>query len=59
MLPWAIVVTEVRLSEERASTFYAIIFSGALVFSFFQRGHHIRYLGVEVSKGEGVVEEGT
>ena len=38
MLPWAIVVTEVRLSEERAWTFYAIIFGGALVFSFLNVG---------------------
>ena len=34
MLPWAIVVTESQLSEERAWTFYAVIFGGALVFSF-------------------------
>ena len=34
MLPWAIVVTKSQLSEERAWTFYAVIFGGALVFSF-------------------------
>ena len=34
MLPWAIVVTESQMSEERAWTFYAVIFGGALVFSF-------------------------
>ena len=34
MLPWAIVVTESQLSEERAWTFYAVIFGGSLVFSF-------------------------
>lgn len=33
-LPWAIVVTVASFSEERAWTFYSIIFGGSLVFSF-------------------------
>lgn len=35
MLPWAIVVTVVHLTQEHAWTFYSIIFGGALVFDFF------------------------
>ncbi|KAI9763084.1 MAG: hypothetical protein M1840_000931 [Geoglossum simile] len=35
ILPWAIVVTEVRMSAEEAWKFVAIIFGGALVFDFF------------------------
>ncbi|KAI4099881.1 MAG: hypothetical protein L6R37_005755 [Teloschistes peruensis] len=34
VLPWAIVVTEIKMSQERAWTFYSIIFGGSLVFSF-------------------------
>lgn len=34
VLPWAIVVTKVKLSEEHAWTFYSVIFGGSLVFSF-------------------------
>jgi len=34
MLPWAIVVTEVKWSQAEAWKFYAIIFGGSLVFSF-------------------------
>jgi len=35
VLPWAIVVTTVKLSGEHAWTYYSIIFGGALVFDFF------------------------
>ena len=38
ILPWAIVVTKVEMSEARAWTYYAIIFGGALVFDFFDVG---------------------
>ncbi|KAL8868233.1 MAG: hypothetical protein Q9174_005121 [Haloplaca sp. 1 TL-2023] len=34
VLPWCIVVTEVKMSQERAWTFYSVIFGGSLVFSF-------------------------
>ncbi|KAI4256361.1 MAG: hypothetical protein LQ352_002126 [Teloschistes flavicans] len=34
VLPWAIVVTKIKLSQERAWTFYSVIFGGSLVFSF-------------------------
>lgn len=35
VLPWAIVVTETKLNEEDAWTYYSVIFGGSLVFSFF------------------------
>jgi Na+-driven multidrug efflux pump len=35
MLPWAIVVTKVKWEQAEAWKFYAIIFGGSLVFSFF------------------------
>jgi hypothetical protein len=38
MLPWAIVVTVVKMDQAHAWTFYSIIFSGALVFDFFNVG---------------------
>ena len=38
VLPWAIVVTKIKLSEEHAWTYYSIIFGGSLVFSFFDVG---------------------
>jgi hypothetical protein len=38
MLPWAIVVTKVEMEQAHAWTFYSIIFSGALVFHFFNVG---------------------
>lgn len=38
MLPWAIVVTKVKMAEADAWTFYSIIFGGALVFDFFNVG---------------------
>ncbi|KAL8702785.1 MAG: hypothetical protein Q9201_004040 [Fulgogasparrea decipioides] len=34
VLPWAIVVTKVKMTQEHAWTFYSIIFGGSLVFSF-------------------------
>ncbi|KAL8686012.1 MAG: hypothetical protein Q9218_007404 [Villophora microphyllina] len=34
VLPWAIVVTKTKVSQERAWTFYSVIFGGSLVFSF-------------------------
>ncbi|KAL8963417.1 MAG: hypothetical protein Q9183_005013, partial [Haloplaca sp. 2 TL-2023] len=34
VLPWCIVVTVVKMSQERAWTFYSVIFGGSLVFSF-------------------------
>ncbi|KAL8949099.1 MAG: hypothetical protein Q9222_004770 [Ikaeria aurantiellina] len=34
VLPWAIVVTKIKMSQEHAWTFYSIIFGGSLVFSF-------------------------
>jgi len=38
ILLWAIAVTEIKISEERAWTCYSIIFGGALVFDFFDVG---------------------
>jgi len=38
MLPWAIVVTKVKMEQAHAWTFYSIIFGGALVFDFFNVG---------------------
>ena len=52
MLPWAIVVTEVQLSEERAWTFYAIIFGGALVFSFLNVGVTLGIWAWRLAKGK-------
>lgn len=34
VLPWAIIVTEIKMPEEQAWMFYSIIFGGSLVFSF-------------------------
>lgn len=34
VLPWAIVVTKVKMTQEHAWTFYSVIFGGSLVFSF-------------------------
>lgn len=52
ILPWAIVVTKVRLSEERAWTFYAIIFGGALVFDLFDVGITLGLWAWRLAKGK-------
>ncbi|CAD6576697.1 MAG: hypothetical protein ASARMPREDX12_007976 [Alectoria sarmentosa] len=52
ILPWAIVVTKVKLSEERAWTFYAIIFGGALVFDFFDVGITLGLWAWRLAKGK-------
>lgn len=35
MLPWAIAVTRVGITEENAWTYHSVVFGGSLVFSFF------------------------
>jgi hypothetical protein len=34
VLPWAIVVTRVGITEENAWTYHSVVFGGSLVFSF-------------------------
>ena len=52
VLPWAIVVTTVQLSEERAWTFYAVIFGGSLVFSFLAVGMTLVLWAWRLAKGK-------
>ena len=52
MLPWAIVVTKVKLSEEHAWTYYSIIFGGALVFDFFDVGIVVLFWAWRLMKGK-------
>lgn len=35
VLPWAVVVTKIKLNPEDAWTYHSIVFGGSLVFSFF------------------------
>lgn len=52
ILPWAIVVTKVPLSQERAWTFYAVIFGGALVFDFFDVGITLGFWAWRLARGK-------
>jgi hypothetical protein len=52
MLPWAIVVTTVELSQEHAWTFYSIIFGGALVFDFFNVSIVLVYWARRLGRGQ-------
>jgi hypothetical protein len=52
ILPWAIVVTKVKMDQAHAWTFYSIIFGGALVFDFSTLGYTAA-LGVESYEREG------
>lgn len=47
VLPWAVVVTRVGITEENAWTYHSVVFGGSLVFSFFD------ILGVGFGQGEG------
>ena len=55
ILPWAIIVTKVQLSEERAWTFYAVIFGGALVFDFFDVGITLGFWAWRLARGKMVL----
>ena len=52
ILPWAIVVTKVKMDQAHAWTFYSIIFGGALVSDFSTLGYTAA-LGVESYEREG------
>lgn len=52
ILPWAIVVNEIELSEERAWTYYSIIFGGALVFDFFDVGIVALFWAWKLTRGK-------
>ena len=51
ILPWAIVVTKVKMSQEHAWTYYSIIFGGALVFDFFDVGIVVLFWAWRLMKG--------
>ncbi len=52
MLPWAIVVTKVKMAQADAWKFYSIIFGGALVFDFFNVGFVVLLWAWRVMKGK-------
>lgn len=52
MLPWAIVVTKVKMAQADAWTFYSIIFGGALVFDFFNVGLVVLFWVWRLMKGK-------
>ncbi|MCJ1259531.1 hypothetical protein MMC24_007369 [Lignoscripta atroalba] len=52
VLPWAIVVTKVTLSEEDAWIYYSIIFGGALVFDFFDIALVLLFWARRLTKGK-------
>ncbi|KAI4121439.1 MAG: hypothetical protein LQ338_006360 [Usnochroma carphineum] len=52
VLPWAIVVTKVKMTEEHAWTFYSIIFGGSLVFSFLVVGVVLLFWASRLMKGK-------
>ena len=52
ILPWAIVVTKVKMSQEHAWTYYSIIFGGALVFDFFDVGIVVLFWAWRLMKGK-------
>lgn len=52
VLPWAIVVTNVKMSQEHAWTFYSIIFGGSLVFSFLVVGVVLMLWASRLMKGK-------
>ena len=51
MLPWAMVVTKVKMVQADAWTFYSIIFGGALVFDIFNVGFIMLLWAWRVMKG--------
>jgi hypothetical protein len=52
MLPWAIVVTKVKMAQADAWKFYSIIFGGALVFDFFNVGFVVVIWAWRLSKAK-------
>ena len=52
ILPWAIVVTKVKMSQEHAWTYYSIIFGGALVFDFFDVGIVVLFWAWRLMRGK-------
>ncbi|KAL8712194.1 MAG: hypothetical protein Q9220_003628 [cf. Caloplaca sp. 1 TL-2023] len=52
VLPWAIVVTKVKMSQEHAWNFYSIIFGGSLVFSFLVVGVVLLLWASRLMKGK-------